>query len=240
MISWKDFLETVVTRLEQAKGDPDEMDEEWLYLVGLISAADIHRLQRGLAAFGAGLLSKRSPPKQTLDEQLLFWLGKWMLKGVQKLQQNRAARQRQQERIAQLPNVQSVDKLRRLSPEDFEYWTARYFERFGFKQITVTSFSADFGVDVHMTCPNGKKAVAQCKNKVRSNKPVGSPTVQQTYGAMKLLEAEVCYVVTTGTFSEKARELGLRKDIVLLDGSFLLSGQRPPGSRKRIAVGKRK
>lgn len=136
MITWKDVLETVVNHLEQPKDDLDEMDAEWLYLVGPISPVDINRLQRSLAAFGAGFLNKRNPPKQTLDEQLLFWLGTWMLKGVQKLQQSRAARQRQQERIAQLPDVQSVTKLRRLSPEDFEYWTASYFERFGFKRVT--------------------------------------------------------------------------------------------------------
>ena len=240
MNRWKDLLETVVNRLEQAEDDPNELDEEWLYLVGLVSAADINRLQRSLAAFGAGLLNKQNRSKQTLDEQLLFRLGKWMLKGIQNLRQSHAVRQRQQERIAKLPDVQSVDKLRKLSPEEFEYWTAEYFDCFGFKNITVTSFSADFGVDVHMTCPNGKKAVVQCKNKIRSNKPVGSPTVQQTYGAMKLLEADVCYVVTTGTFSEKAKELNKQQDIVLLDGPFLLSGQQPPGSRKRIELGKRK
>ena len=233
--TWKLILEKALEQLNQ--GGKDGTEAEWLSFFDMVVPVDVHLLQKGLTAFGAGLLEQKGAPKQTLDERILFEFGRGVLKGIQKLEQNRATRQRQRDRIAQLPPAPSVAKLRKLSPEDFEYWTAAYFERFGFKKVTVTTFSADFGVDVHMTCPNGKKAVVQCKNKVRSSKPVGSPVVQQTYGAMKLLDAEMCYVATTGIFSEKAKELDKRADIALLDGAFLVSGQRPSGSRKRRVIG---
>lgn len=123
--------------------------------------------------------------------------------------------------------------MRALDPEEFEYWTAGIFETFGFKDVVVPSFSGDFGVDVYMTTPNGKHAIAQCK---RYNGQVGRPIVQQTYGVMKLLEAELCYVVTSGRFTQYAAELGKRRDIVLLDGEFLVSGKRPSCSQRSRSI----
>ena len=72
-----------------------------------------------------------------------------------------------------------------------------------------------------MTCPNRRRAVVQVK---RYKGTVGRPVVQQTYGAMHLVGAERCYVVTYGRFARPARELEEEhKDIVLLDGRQLVA-----------------
>ncbi len=45
------------------------------------------------------------------------------------------------------------------------------------RNVIVTPFSNDFGIDVYMTCPNRAQAIAQCK---QYKGAVGRPTVQQT------------------------------------------------------------
>jgi HJR/Mrr/RecB family endonuclease len=207
----------------------DDDSEHWLEQ--LVLRIDASKLRKALEAFGAGLLNERSRQYRSkgLNEELLYRAGQMLYVRIKALQQNRARRLQQAEKIAQLREVKELKQLRALEPQAFEYWTGGYFEQFGFRNVTVTTLSADFGVDVHMTSPNGKRAVVQCK---RYNGQVGRPVVQQTYGIMKLLDAKLCYVVTTGRFTKQAHELGERRDIILLDGPFLASGKRPFGSRR--------
>ena len=186
------------------------------------------KLQKVLQAFGTGLLDKKPTTFSAIDEQLLHQGGRSLSLWIQTQQKNRNRLSQQTRQIKQVGKIKELKQLKALDPAEFEYWTAGYFQSFGFKDVMVTTFSGDFGVDVHMTTPNGKRAVVQCK---RYSGQVGRPTVQQTYGVMKLLEADICYVVTSGRFTQHAAELGERRDIVLLDGEFLVSGQRPSGSR---------
>lgn len=194
----------------------------------ILSRLEPEKLQAGLQAFGAGMIGSRKPRNLGPEEELLHRLGQAILKQIETRKKNKALQAKQKQEIARLAAMQTRRQLNKLTPEEFEYWTGGYFERFGFKNVSVTTLSADFGVDVYMTCPNGKQAVVQCK---QYKGVVGRPVVQQTYGIMKLLDAKLCYVVTTGKFTSAAVELGQRRDIVLLDGDFLVSGQRPPGSR---------
>lgn len=208
--------------MSQKSGQPFAEDEDdWLGWI--VSRIDKVQLQKGIQFLGAGLLNKKMQTKK-IDEQILYQLGRVLAARIKAKHQNYIQQLQQAERIRQLQTVRQLKLLRKLEPEEFEYWTAGYFEQFGFQDVTVTSFSGDFGVDVYMTCPNGKPAIVQCK---RYKGQVGRPTVQQSYGVMKLLGAEVCYVVTTGRFTEEAIELGKRRDIVLLDGDFLVSGKLP-------------
>lgn len=194
----------------------------------VLAKMEPEKLQSGLKAFGAGMMGERKPRSSGVEEEALHKLGESLLRRIQQHQKNKALQAQQRSEIARLGASQTKQQLNKLTPEEFEYWTGGYFERFGFRNVAVTTFSADFGVDVYMTTPDGKQAVVQCK---QYKGTVGRPVVQQTYGIMKLLEAELCYVVTTGKFTSAAAELGERRDIILLDGEFLVSGQRPCGSR---------
>jgi len=199
-----------------------------------------HALRQALQAFGAGLLGDKRRPSE-LSERVLFSLGKRIRQRIERLQADRAAQAEQRRRTNAVRNVRTLRRLQRMSPADFEYWCKGYFESHGFRDVTVTRLSKDFGVDLYMTCPDGKKAVVQCKRYAGS---VGRPVVQQTYGVMNLLKAKRCYVVSTGHFSKAARDLEQKhKNIILLDGEALIANKvdphKPRSPRKAKLAGKR-
>jgi hypothetical protein len=195
-----------------------------------LSKDDLDRVKKGLTSLGAGFLGQKKSRSTDLDAKIAHEIGCAIGNGIRKLQNSATARREQNRRMAQMSGQYSLKQLKALDPIDFEFWTANYFRQFGFRNVTVTTFSSDFGVDVAMSTPKGKKAIVQCK-RYTGGSTIGRPTVQQTYGAMKLLEVDMCYVVTTSRFTPLAMELNKRRDITLLDGEFLVSGKRPPGSR---------
>lgn len=182
-------------------------------------------LRQALQAFGAGLLGDKRQPTE-FSERALFTLGKRIRHHIERLQRDQAAQAEQRRRVNAVRDVRTLRRLQRMSPADFEYWCKGYFENQGFRDVTVTQLSKDFGVDLYMTCPDGKKAVVQCKRYTGS---VGQPVVQQTYGVMHLLKAKRCYVVSTGHFSRDAWNLERKHDnIILLDGEALTTNKPGP------------
>jgi HJR/Mrr/RecB family endonuclease len=212
---------------------PSEPDLEAYYPTDpvslFITTVGQDNLMMWLEALGAGLLGQKVSGKE-LDQVLLNRFGQLILERYMSFQSSREERARQNARIAAVGRLRKLDRLRQLDPEEFEFWTASYFRRHGFRDVAVTSYSADFGIDVFVTLRNGRRAVIQCKRYLEN---VGRPTVQQTYGAMHLVGAKICYVVTTAGFSGPARELGRHRNIVLLDGDFLTSGKIPPGGKRK-------
>lgn len=201
-------------------GEPTWLDQ----VEKLLLSVDTVRV---LQAFGAGLLGQKAQGAKPIAEQAVQQIGRLLRARLQAVQANRQLREEQSRRTAALQSARSLKQLMRMDPGDFEHWTKGYFERYGFKDVVVTQLSNDFGIDVIMKTGRGQPAVAQCK---RYKGTVGRPTVQQTYGAMKLVGAKHCYVVTTGRFTEEAMALSERRDIHLLDGQFIVSDQRPPGA----------
>jgi len=179
---------------------------------------DEERLINAVKAFGAGLLG-REAHLSAVEQRILFVLGQWLMRQIKRAMADRAALAEQRRRMKVVGQHRTLQQLLKMDPADFEYWTANYFKNRGFRNVLVTPFSADFGIDIYMTCPDRKKAVVQCK---RYKGVVGRPIVQQTYGAMHLVNAKRCYVVTTGRFAETARKLEAEhSDIILLDGEQL-------------------
>lgn len=181
---------------------------------------DTARLRDLLVAFGAGLLD-RNVPLATTSERCLHALGQRIVQHIERLRADRRTKAEQRARIAEVyKKHKKLRQLQEMDPEKFEYWVAGYFMRRNFRNVVVTPFSSDYGVDIYMTCPDGRtKAVVQCKRMVE----VGRPVVQQTYGVMHLVGAKRCYVVTSGRFTEAARDLASsRRDIVLIDGPQLV------------------
>lgn len=207
MDDFTDILDSFCARIATGVGD---------YL------ADDERVQRdllrALQAFGAGILGDRPRVSQP-HERVLFALGRKLRLHIRRLQADRALQAEQKRRVEAVQHLRTLRQLRKLSPADFQFWCKGYFEKRGFRNVIVPQLSKDFGVDLYMTCPDGKKAVGQCKHYKGC---VGRPVVQQTYGVMHLLKAKRCYVITTGYFSKEARDLERQhKDIILLDGAAL-------------------
>lgn len=121
---------------------------------------------------------------------------------------------------------QLMEKVRKLSPQDFEKLIALLLDNMGFSEVSRTSYCGDGGVDVRgiMTVHDAIhiKLAVQAK---RWKANVQSPVVQQLRGSLGTDERGL--IVTTSHFSKGAREEATRSSshapIDLIDGDQLVS-----------------
>lgn len=126
-------------------------------------------------------------------------------------------RERAAARLAELER--SISSADGLSGTEFEHWFARLLERSGFTGIKVRGGAGDLGADVIATTPLGERAVFQCK---RHRRNVPDRYVQQFAGTCRAIHrADIAAIVTTAGFTEPARQLARRLDIVLVDRDAL-------------------
>ncbi|PSU99248.1 restriction endonuclease [Photobacterium kishitanii] len=115
--------------------------------------------------------------------------------------------------------------LRALSPSEFEEFSELFLNRYGFKNMTVTSVGRDGGIDVKGALKIGiaeMRVAAQCKRYAENNK-VGRPDVSQFRGDITG-EYEQGIFITTSSFTKEAKEVSFKPGcvpIVLIDGEQL-------------------
>lgn len=117
----------------------------------------------------------------------------------------------------------TLDDLMALSPSQFEGWVQGLFQDRGYF-VHNTPTIADHGIDLWLVTPAGERVVVQCK---RYGGTVGEPVVRDLYGVMQHEEASRGFLVTTGRFSEAAREWAQGKPIDLIDGPQLVRMSEP-------------
>lgn len=88
---------------------------------------------------------------------------------------------------------------------DFEHYLAHLFSALGC-QAEVTQASGDFGVDVIVTEPGGRRIAVQAK-KWKMGNNVGAPEVEQTIGGAVYYKCQAVIVVTTSGYTNAAREI---------------------------------
>lgn len=227
--------EDVFTLLDD---DPSEEDSPVVAVMTALTAARelaelLHQpgTKKKLADYRARVAREKPKKYVAPEDKVVARVSQLTLQLVEKTRRDPDARAEQQRQMKRFGRLKDIQKIRMLEPVAFEYWTGAYFERHGFRDVVVTQASGDAGVDVHVICPDGKKAVVQSKHYKGS---VGGPIVQQTFGAMYQFKAKRCYIVTTGHFTKAActarDEL---PEVYLLDGEFLASGAPPPFRRPR-------
>jgi restriction system protein len=124
--------------------------------------------------------------------------------------------------------VQAFDKsdwnlelLRALEWRRFEILCRAYFEKRGFRSRT-TRFGADGGVDIHVYEEGTDTPIlVQCKawNTYR----VGIKPVRELLGVMTIENVRKGVLITTGKFTNEARELAAQvKGLALIDGEDFL------------------
>jgi len=116
-------------------------------------------------------------------------------------------------------NKEILEKLRKLTPREFEYYIAFLFSRLGFKTERVGG-SYDGGVDV-IAEKDGIKHYIQCKKFISSQVSVGA--VRDFYGSLvdKLSNGKG-YFITTNKFTLEAEKFVETKPIELIDGFGLM------------------
>ncbi len=113
----------------------------------------------------------------------------------------------------------NLNKLRKLSPSEFEHYIADLYSRLGYKTETVGR-SHDGGVDV-IAEKDGVKHYIQCKKFITSKVHVGA--VRDFYGAMtnELANGKGIFI-TTNVFTTEAENFADGNPIELIDGHDLL------------------
>ena len=105
------------------------------------------------------------------------------------------------------------EKINRMSGEVFEMICADLLQRNGFKNISLTKATGDYGVDILAEKDSVKYAI-QCK---RYNQPVGNKAVQEAYSGKKYYNCHVAVVLTNSTFTDNAKELAKSNGVLLWD-----------------------
>ncbi|HGW1616118.1 TPA: restriction endonuclease [Klebsiella pneumoniae] len=110
--------------------------------------------------------------------------------------------------------------LEQMTWDQFEKILRKFFESKGYK-ATLTNTGADGGVDVALE-KNGRKEMVQAKHwKVNR---VGVSVVREIYGVVQAERMHRGFIVTSGFFTEEAREFAdkVSGKVVLIDGNLLI------------------
>ena len=133
------------------------------------------------------------------------------------------------------PVVWSLELLRELEWKRFEDVVAAYFRWEGLRAKT-TRIGPDGGVDVYLyrDGESAPLAVVQCK--AWNSYKVGIKPVRELLGVMASEKIARGYFITTGVFTEEAREFAQRNPLKLIDGDELLRRIQalPEGARSQL------
>jgi restriction system protein len=109
------------------------------------------------------------------------------------------------------------DEINYMSGAEFEKFMTDLFRPRGYA-VEETPASGDQGVDLILPDYDGKRVAVQLK---RWSGPVGNAVVGATFGGMAHYRAEEGRIITTSTFTPKARELARSTRVRLINGKEL-------------------
>jgi HJR/Mrr/RecB family endonuclease len=111
----------------------------------------------------------------------------------------------------------------------FEEYMAHILKKNGFRDVSTTKKSGDYGVDV-LAKKKGSTYAVQCK---LYSQPVGLTAVQEVFAGKKYYNCAIAVVATNNTFTSSAIELASKVDVELWDGSKIRSLQQQATRKKR-------
>ena len=133
-------------------------------------------------------------------------------------EQKRIREEQKRIRIESLLRRDAVrDEINYMSGVEFEKFIADVLRQKGYT-VEETPASGDQGVDLILPDYDGKRVAVQLK---RWSGPVGNAVVGATFGGMAHYQAEEGWIITTSTFTPKARELARSTSVRLIDGKEL-------------------
>jgi HJR/Mrr/RecB family endonuclease len=114
--------------------------------------------------------------------------------------------------------IKDIGLMHKMGGYEFEHFAGWIFERHGCT-VDVVGKSGDHGIDLVMMY-QGKPAVAQVKC-YRPDRKITEEMIREFYGSHVDLKPEHAFYVTTSSFTAKAVEYALPRNIHLIDGKKL-------------------
>lgn len=111
----------------------------------------------------------------------------------------------------------SIIDIDNMNGYEFERFCAQILQTNGFYDINVTKASGDQGVDV-IALKDGIRCAIQCK---RYSSNVGNKAVQEVVAGMQYYNCQIGIVMTNSYFTQSAKDLASRAEIILWDRDFL-------------------
>ena len=119
--------------------------------------------------------------------------------------------------VKQELDKKSLEYIDQLEGLEFEEYTKKLLEKLGYKKVEVTPASGDYGIDVLAEKDFVTYAI-QCK---LYSTPLGVDCIQQAFAGKQYYEKDVAIVLTNSTFTESAKELAKKTNILLWDRTIL-------------------
>lgn len=115
-------------------------------------------------------------------------------------------------------NQKDIESIRSLSWRDFEHLAGEAYRRQGYTVTENADTGPDGGVDLRLK-KDGNRFLVQCKQ--WRNMKVGVKVVRELYGVMTAERATGGIVITSGIFTQEARNFAAGKPIDLVEGNQL-------------------
>jgi len=113
-----------------------------------------------------------------------------------------------------------IGTLRTISWREFEELVGEAYRRKGYMVTETGGGGADGGVDLVLK-KNGENLLVQCKHWKMDK--VGVKVARELYGVVAAESASGGIVISSGTFTQEAKDFAKGKPLELLDGSVLLT-----------------
>ncbi len=120
--------------------------------------------------------------------------------------------------VSDVRSRSAASALNEMSWQEFEMLVGEAFRSGGYSVIETGGGGADGGVDLVLR-KDGEKYLVQCKQ-WRAYK-VGVATVRELYGVMAAAGTAGGFVVTSGVFTQEAKDFAEGRNIDLIDGAEL-------------------
>jgi hypothetical protein len=120
------------------------------------------------------------------------------------------------------PSIEKQAEIERIDYDmdgfDFEKYAGELLHNNGFERIEVTQQSGDFGVDI-IAYKDDIKYSIQCK---KYSSPVGIKAVQEVIGSKTMNNCHVAVVLSNNYFTNSAKELAKKNNVLLWDRDKLI------------------
>jgi len=137
---------------------------------------------------------------------------------------------------AEKPTAWSLDLIRTIEWKRFEDLCQQFYEIKGIHSET-TALGPDGGIDIRLYQDDSGKATSVVQCKAWGERFVGVKPVRELLGVITHEKIDKAFFMTSGRFSEEAKEVAKSNRITLIDGQMLLMMiQRLPAESQRTLL----